>query len=77
MKLLLKTIFSLILCCSLCTGQNDLKFESFFLDKTMHGLISIQPTPSYDQIESLWEELETEHKLQGIQVTPIRTSLGR
>lgn len=36
----------------------------------MHGLVSILPIPYYEQVELLWEELEVEHNLQGIRVTP-------
>ena len=37
----------------------------------MHGLVSILPQPYYAQVEALWQELESEHRLQGIRVTPL------
>lgn len=37
----------------------------------MHGLVSLLPAPYYQQVEALWQELETEHGLRGIHVTPL------
>lgn len=36
----------------------------------MHGLVSLLPSPCYEEVISLWEELETAHGLAGVQVTP-------
>jgi 2'-5' RNA ligase len=36
----------------------------------MHGLVTLLPSPYYERVEALWKELETEHNLQGIKVTP-------
>jgi 2'-5' RNA ligase len=37
----------------------------------MHGLVSILPPPYFQQVESLWQELEERHGLQGIRITPL------
>lgn len=37
----------------------------------MHGLVSLLPEPYYHQVESLWQELETNHDLHGVQITPL------
>lgn len=37
----------------------------------MHGLVSLLPQPYFQQVEALWQELETSHHLQGIHVTPL------
>jgi len=37
----------------------------------MHGLVSLLPTPYYEQIELLWQELESQYDLRGIHVTPL------
>lgn len=36
----------------------------------MHGLVSLLPQPYYKEVEDIWNELETEHGLTGIKVTP-------
>lgn len=36
----------------------------------MHGLVSLLPEPYYHQVEDIWTELESEHGLRGIRVTP-------
>jgi 2'-5' RNA ligase len=36
----------------------------------MHGLVSLLPSPYYEQVEALWDELESDHGLHGIRVTP-------
>jgi len=36
----------------------------------MHALVSILPKPFSQQVEALWDELEEEHGLAGIRVTP-------
>jgi 2'-5' RNA ligase len=37
----------------------------------MHGLVSLLPQPYFQQVEALWQELETTYHLHGIQVTPL------
>jgi 2'-5' RNA ligase len=36
----------------------------------MHGLVSLLPTPYYERVEDLWNELEDTFGLRGIRVTP-------
>lgn len=36
----------------------------------MHGLVSLLPTPFYERVEAVWNELEKDHGLHGIRVTP-------
>lgn len=36
----------------------------------MHGLASLLPQPYYAQVEALWQEMEEQHGLTGIRVTP-------
>jgi 2'-5' RNA ligase len=36
----------------------------------MHGIVSMLPQPFYRQVEDLWDELERDHGLRGIRVTP-------
>lgn len=36
----------------------------------MHGLVSLLPHPYYEHVEELWKELEEDHGLIGIRVTP-------
>jgi 2'-5' RNA ligase len=36
----------------------------------MHGLVSLLPTPYYQEVEKIWGELEEEFGLTGIKVTP-------
>lgn len=36
----------------------------------MHGLVSLLPSPYYEQVEAIWKELEDECGLMGIKVTP-------
>jgi 2'-5' RNA ligase len=46
-------------------------FSDPFSEKTtVHGLVTILPSPYYEQVESLWKELETKHSLKGIRATP-------
>jgi len=37
----------------------------------MHGLVSLLPTPYYELVETLWQELERQYNLNGIHVTPL------
>jgi 2'-5' RNA ligase len=37
----------------------------------MHGLVSLLPQPYFQQVEALWQELETNYHLHGIQITPL------
>lgn len=37
----------------------------------MHGLVSLLPQPFFQQVEALWQELETNYHLHGIHVTPL------
>lgn len=36
----------------------------------MHGLVSLLPSPYYEQVKALWTELEEDCGLQGIKTTP-------
>lgn len=36
----------------------------------MDGLVSLLPTPYYQQVESIWDELKEKFQLTGIRVTP-------
>lgn len=36
----------------------------------MHGLVSLLPEPFYQQVEGIWQTLESEAGLHGIRVTP-------
>ena len=36
----------------------------------MHGLVSLLPSPFYEQVENLWAELKEGHDIDGIRVTP-------
>ncbi|MFC2025980.1 2'-5' RNA ligase family protein [Chloroflexota bacterium] len=36
----------------------------------MHGLVSLLPSPYYQKVENIWDELEEDFGLSGIRVTP-------
>lgn len=36
----------------------------------MHGVVSLLPSPHYDWVEALWDELEAKHGMKGIRITP-------